>query len=214
MEKWHIFALGLAMIVLGLVLNGEVGLESTIIYEILILAIIGGAYVIVNVARKRGKKQGFYFRGDITPEKAKYIAAKHLELHAHLPLFIADNGNEDLEYTRYMVPLKAERCYPSSGEEAWVVKAIIDEERFFDGQHTKILVYVDGGGRVMNEEYMNAKLGFNERLWKNPNLYFREIVPKTARPMSMQEVIAEKMRESGEVSEAMASAMLRGEEGE
>jgi len=212
MKDWHKFGIGVILFFLSLILYKEAGITTTAIIMSAIIGFIVAGYIIIIFIKKGGKRANFYFRGNISPEKAKYIAMKHLELHHSASLFINDGGDEDMEYTRYLVPVMAERCYPASGEESWVVKAAVHDPRFFNGLPTKILIYIDGAGNVMNDMIMNSSTVINDTLWRQPNLFFRDIVSRTARPRSVQEIIASKIEEKGEIPEGIGSSLFRNEE--
>jgi len=203
--------IGFILFIVGVYFYREIGLMEALMYT----GGLAGAIIIVYIAAttlaNRPSKKAFYFRGGITPEKAKYIAMKFLEEHHQTSLFIVDGGDEDPRSTRYLIPVLSERCYPAEGEEAWAIKAVVHQARFFNGLPTKVLIYVDGGGMISNDLIMNAETGYNDRLWKNPNLHYRDVVPKTPRPRSMREIMKAKLEEAGEIPDGFGSMVMRDE---
>jgi len=207
----HIFALAFAGFIIFLFLSETVGFEMAVVYMIAVSCVIVALFIAYTLYKGRSTGFGMYFRGGLTSSMVKYIAAKHMQLHHHVDVFMRDGGSADPTVTSYSVPFNATRCYPSSGEEAWYVRMRIHDDRYFAGLPTQVIIYVDGAGNVMNDLVMNSSMFYDEGLWREPELWFRKFTSKTPRPRSLKEVIARKVEDTGEIPADIGAEIIRTE---
>lgn len=213
LTKWQIGGLVVILIVAAMGLNEQYGLQMAIMLLCASGGIVIALIVVYHFAFQKASitETGISIRGGIKTDEAKYIAAKHLQLHHHADIFAHDAGVADPHFTRYRFPLHATRCYPKSGEEAWMVRVRVHHKDMFSSLPTKVIIYIDGDGNVIDDPVMNADTFLNETIWKKPELYFREFPPKTPTPRSIKEVIANQISEEGGIPPEMGAKIIEQE---
>ena len=207
LKWWHYAGIALFTVAVFIGLSDSVGMESAAIY-------IGFFYSIAIAALALYflwyKKRGAGIRG-LTIAEAKYIAALHLRNYHHMDMLSNDGGNPDPTVTKYATTIWADRCFPSAGEEAWHIRLRVEDKRYFSGLPTKIIIFMDGGGNVISDKIMNASTFMNEEMWTEPETWFRKFTAKTPKPMSLKEILARKVEDSGEIPSDIGAEIVKEE---
>lgn len=215
MEGWHIFILIIFEVLLFVYLQQAIGLMMTLISVIAIAVIaVGGTLGNEYIRKMKRSANGESFRrGGLDTNDAKYLAAQHMLSNHHVDIFLKDSGSPDPEETRYRIRMISEMFEPDEGEEYWVVRMRIHEEDSFGGLDTKIVIYINGDGDVQKDYVMNSELILDDRLWHNPELWFRGIVPVTRKALSPKSILARKIAEKGEIPPEVGAQILKDEIG-
>lgn len=198
-KVWHIvIAVGFVVLV-GVIAAVEGGVEPTLeaFLPLIVLLAIGAVayftYRILRHGRAKGPPEGI--RGGISSDEAEFIAASHLLSRHGMDIFAAGDSPGTAKYTAHMI---ANRYYPSPGEEAWSVRLVIRDRRHFQGFLTKVIIYIDGTGKVTGDFLMNELTFIDNDLWRRPEIYFIRGVSKTAKPRSLSDIVARYLEETGE----------------
>lgn len=208
-KAWHVVALVGFAIFLSVIAALESGVVLTpyYFYPLIIVIVVGFvAFLIYKLLYKKESPFKMY-RGKLTIEQAKHVAAMHLLNHHGIDVFATDYSSNP-ESAKYIVNMIANRCSPVEGEEAWFVRLAMKDHRYFDGLFTKIIIYMDGEGNVTDDPVMNDLTFIDNELWRKPQIWFTQPPSKTAKPRSLQQMLAQRYEETGE----LPPTFLRGPE--
>ena len=199
-RAWKVVLIIGIIIFISIIAALEAGVALTPYYFlpfILIFVIFVILWLIYKVAIKK-EAPTIIGKAKLSIASVKFIAAMHLLNHHGIDLF-ATGFPSDPRSARYVTNIIANRCFPSPGEEAWFVRLTMRDKRYFDGIFTRIIVYVDGEANVTDDFIMNEMTFIDGDLWRHPESWFVKRPSKTAKPRTLQQILAQRFEETGEM---------------